>query len=73
MQGNPNKSKEKSLDSFGRFGAFQWVTANPNKKICSRRNSRFRLYMNAAVAGPVHSPFTTGHSAARSIGQQKEK
>jgi hypothetical protein len=20
------------LDSFGRFGAFQWVIANPNKK-----------------------------------------
>jgi hypothetical protein len=23
------------LDSFGRIGAFQWVTANPNKKILS--------------------------------------
>ncbi len=39
---NANKSKLKqikprkkawiSLDSFGRFGAFQWVMANPNKK-----------------------------------------
>jgi hypothetical protein len=36
MQINPNKSKEIAwiyLDSFGRIGAFQWVTANPNKKI----------------------------------------
>jgi hypothetical protein len=41
----PNSSKENqikprkkawiSLDSFGRFGAFQWVTANPNKTILS--------------------------------------
>jgi hypothetical protein len=41
-QANPNKSKENqgkpnkkawiSLDSFGRIGTFQWVTANPNKK-----------------------------------------
>jgi hypothetical protein len=48
-----NKSKEKqikprkfawiSLDSFGRFGAFQWVTANPNKKILFACGSRFRL------------------------------
>jgi hypothetical protein len=32
-QGNPNKKAWISLDSFGRIGAFQWVTANPNKKI----------------------------------------
>jgi hypothetical protein len=24
-----------SLDSFGRIGAFQWVTANPNKNFLS--------------------------------------
>jgi hypothetical protein len=28
----PNKIACISLDSFGRFGTFQWVTANPNKK-----------------------------------------
>jgi hypothetical protein len=26
-----------SLDSFGRIGPFQWVTANPNKKIFPAR------------------------------------
>jgi hypothetical protein len=31
------------LDSFGRIGTFQWVTANPNKKIFSRLNSRSGL------------------------------
>ena len=30
---NPRKKAWFSLDSLGRFGAFQWVTANPNKKI----------------------------------------
>ena len=30
---NPNESKENSLDFFGGIGPFQWVTANPNKKI----------------------------------------
>jgi hypothetical protein len=32
IQGNPNKKAWISLDSFGRIGAFQWVTAIPNKK-----------------------------------------
>jgi hypothetical protein len=32
IQGNPSKNPWISLDSFVRFGAFQWVTANPNKK-----------------------------------------
>jgi hypothetical protein len=32
IQGNPREKAWISLDSFGRFGAFQWVTANPNKK-----------------------------------------
>jgi hypothetical protein len=31
-QGIPRKKAWISLDSFGRFWAFQWVTANPNKK-----------------------------------------
>jgi hypothetical protein len=31
-QANPNKIAWISLDSFGRIGTFQWVTANPNKK-----------------------------------------
>jgi hypothetical protein len=31
------------LHSFGRIGTFQWVTANPNKKISSHLNSRARL------------------------------
>src|ERR1700722_1706219 len=30
---NPSKKACIPLDSFGRFGTFQWVTANPNKKI----------------------------------------
>jgi hypothetical protein len=34
-QGNPSKKAWISLDSFGRIGPFQWVTANPNKKIFS--------------------------------------
>jgi hypothetical protein len=29
----PRKKAWISLDSFGRFVAFQWVTENPNKKI----------------------------------------
>jgi hypothetical protein len=33
MQGKTRKNPCISLDSFGRFGAFQRVTANPNKKI----------------------------------------
>jgi hypothetical protein len=32
IQGKPRKKACISLDSFGRNGAFQWVTANPNKK-----------------------------------------
>ena len=31
------------MDSFGRFGPFQWVTANPNKKIFSGPNSPLGL------------------------------
>jgi hypothetical protein len=36
-QGNPSKKACISLDSFGGIVTFQWVTANPNKKICSPR------------------------------------
>jgi hypothetical protein len=32
-QGNPSKKACISLDSLGRIGGYQWVTANPNKKI----------------------------------------
>jgi hypothetical protein len=32
-QGKPRKKAWISLDSFGRIGTFQRVTANPNKKI----------------------------------------
>jgi hypothetical protein len=33
MQIKPWKKAWISLDSFGRIGSFQWVTANPNKKL----------------------------------------
>jgi hypothetical protein len=33
IQRNPRKKAWISLDFFGGIGAFQWVTANPNKKI----------------------------------------
>jgi hypothetical protein len=35
MQINPRKKAWISLDSFGRIGSFQWVTANPDKKSSS--------------------------------------
>jgi hypothetical protein len=48
IQGNPSKKACISLDSFGGIETFQWVTANPNKKIFLfvfftklRRNIRF--------------------------------
>jgi hypothetical protein len=53
VQINPRKTKENqakpskkawiSLDSFGRIGTFQCVTAIPNKKISLGLNSRLRL------------------------------
>jgi hypothetical protein len=49
----PNKTKENqriprknawiSLDFFGRFGAFQWVTSEKNKIFARSHNSRLRL------------------------------
>ncbi len=46
IQGNPRKKAWISLDSFGRIGTFQWVTANPNKKTfpasCSPGNASER-------------------------------
>jgi hypothetical protein len=54
----PKKKAWISLDSFGRIGAFQWVTANPNKKILSssprQRNTTFYI---CPIARPteVHS------------------
>jgi hypothetical protein len=32
FQGKPRKKTWISLDSFGRIGTYQWVTANPNEK-----------------------------------------
>jgi hypothetical protein len=63
----PNKTKENqikprkktwiSLDSFGRFGAFQRVTRNPNKKFIPLRGSRTKLYRAlAASAFDRHQP-----------------
>ena len=46
-QGNPRKKAWISLDSFGRIGAFQWVTANPNKNsfpFCLRRRRPRRTH-----------------------------
>jgi hypothetical protein len=43
IQINPSKSPWICLLLFFRIGAFQWVTANPNKKIGPRLNSRLRL------------------------------
>jgi hypothetical protein len=37
IQIKPRKKAWISLDSFGRIGPFQWVTANPNKKIFPAR------------------------------------
>jgi hypothetical protein len=36
IQTNPRKKAWISLDSFGRFGTFQWLTANPSKKFFSQ-------------------------------------
>jgi hypothetical protein len=44
---NPRKKAWISLDYFGRFGASQWVTTNPNKKILIAFNSRFGLCSRA--------------------------
>jgi hypothetical protein len=41
IQGKPRKKAWISLDSFGRIGTFQRVTANPNKKILCRTSSLF--------------------------------
>ena len=35
IQGKPRKKAWISLESLGRIGTFQWVTANPNKKFSS--------------------------------------
>jgi hypothetical protein len=58
-QANPNESKENqgknpciSLDSFGRIGAFQWVTAEKNKKFLLRLHSRHGLW---AIAETAHA------------------
>src|ERR1700722_11173453 len=43
MQGNPSKKACISLDSFGRFGPFQCVMANPNEEVRFARHSPLRL------------------------------
>src|SRR6202020_2815227 len=58
-QMNPRKIACISLDSFGRNGAFQWVTANPNKKIFGRR-----VRTPSCIESPP--PSTTGAIAPRS-------
>ena len=47
IQGNPSKKACISLDSFGGIGTFQWVTANPNKKIFLLRFLRNRSVLFA--------------------------
>jgi hypothetical protein len=42
-QTNPRKKAWIALDSFGRFGVFQGVTRNSNKKYLPNRSSRLRL------------------------------
>jgi hypothetical protein len=41
IQGKPRKKAWISLESLGRIGTFQWVTANPNKKILFRKSSPY--------------------------------
>jgi hypothetical protein len=56
---NPRKNPCTSLDSFRRIGAFQWVTANPNKKFLLRLHSRRGLWAiaaNRSLAPPASAP-----------------
>jgi hypothetical protein len=52
------------LDSFGRIGAFQWVTANPNKKIRSLFQPRRRIVSSRLLSGD-QAGTTCWHSVER--------
>jgi hypothetical protein len=54
IQGKPRKKACISLFSLGRIGTFQWVTANPNKKIWPRFNSRLGLRAKRINVASVH-------------------
>jgi hypothetical protein len=60
----PRKKAWISLDSFGRFGAFQWVTANPNKKVLFACGSRLRLCLSLPGAHSERS-FRSAESIQR--------
>src|SRR6202042_2807319 len=55
LQENPKKPRKKaciSLFSLGRIGTFQWVTANPSKKIWPCVNSRLGLRAKRLTSQP---------------------
>jgi hypothetical protein len=54
IQGKPRKKACISLFSLGRIGTFQWVTANPNKKIWPCFNSRLGLRAKRINVASVH-------------------
>jgi hypothetical protein len=56
-QGKPRKKAWISLDSFGRIGTFQRVTANPNKKIlCRSRALSEASQPDALFSSPANRP-----------------
>src|SRR5271154_3383916 len=66
IQMNPRKTKENpciSLDYLGRIGAFQWVTANPNKKFLLRLHSRRGLWAIAAKPVTRARPIVVGRAS----------
>ena len=65
---NPRKKAWISLDSFGRFGTFQCVTGNPNKKISRALNSRVRLCAKRLQRSFPLSPGPPPHKARRRSG-----
>jgi hypothetical protein len=54
IQGKPRKKACISLFSLGRIGTFQWVTANPNKKIWPCFHSRLALRAKRINVASVH-------------------
>jgi hypothetical protein len=63
-QTNPNKKACISLDSFGRIGAFQWVTANPNKKF---------LFLGHLVGGALNWGDFMSNSEDHSVDSASQK
>jgi hypothetical protein len=49
MQRKPREKAWISLDSFGRIGTFQWVTANPNKKSFLQKIQPYRSVQSSAA------------------------